>query len=60
MIALVVHIDDVDTKDAARGTGREGQRPQLGLLFAAINYEVEMILAAEAFPGLVVFGERLL
>jgi hypothetical protein len=36
----------------------DGQRPQLGLLFAAIDYEAEVIPAAVlvAFPGLELIG----
>jgi hypothetical protein len=64
MKTLVVYSDDVDAQDAATelvANAREkldGQRPRLGLLFAAIDYEAEVILATlmEAFPGLELIG----
>jgi len=64
MKALVVHSNDVDTLDAATelvARVREkldGQRPQLGILFAAIDYEAEVMLATimEAFPELELIG----
>jgi hypothetical protein len=64
MKALVVHSDDVDTLDAATELVTkvreklDGQRPQLGILFAAIDYEAEVMLATimEAFPGLELIG----
>jgi hypothetical protein len=64
MKALVVYSDDVDAEDAAtelvaNARGKlDGQRPQLGILFAAIDYEAEVILTTlmDAFPGLELIG----
>src|SRR5438270_13874260 len=64
MKALVVYSDDVDAQDAAAelvANARaklDGQCPQLGILFAAIDYEAEVILATllDAFPGLELIG----
>lgn len=64
MKAVVAHSDDVDSQDAATQLVAEardqlnGERPLFGLLFAAIDYEAEIILATilEAFPGIELIG----
>lgn len=60
----MAHSDDVDAQDAAIelvAKAREklnGERPVLGLLFAAIDYEAEIILSTilDAFPGIELIG----
>jgi hypothetical protein len=64
MKAVVAHSGDVDALDAALelvAKAREklnGERPVVGLLFTAIDYEAEIILATilEAFPGIELIG----
>jgi hypothetical protein len=64
MKAVVAHSGDVDALDAAHelvAQARQkldGERPLVGLLFTAIDYEAEIILSTvlDAYPGIELIG----
>ncbi len=64
LIVAVGHSEDIDAKDAAQqlinqcSTGLNGHSPQAGILFCAVDFDYETILAEinKAFPGIELIG----